>query len=57
MLAARADELDRTIRRLEAMRRGLRHAAACQALSHMECPRFRRLLRAAASGAFDARRK
>ena len=50
MLAARADELDRTIRRLSAMRRSLRHAAACPAPSHMECPTFRRLLRAAASG-------
>ena len=47
MLADRADELDRTIRRLSAMRRSLRHAAACPAPSHMECPTFRRLLRAA----------
>lgn len=47
-LAAKADELDRTIRRLSAMRDGLRHAAACPAPSHMECPTFRRLLRAAA---------
>jgi DNA-binding transcriptional MerR regulator len=50
MLAAKADELDRTIRRLSAMRRTLRHAAACPAPSHMECPTFRRFLRAAASG-------
>jgi DNA-binding transcriptional MerR regulator len=50
MLAAKADELDRTIRRLTAMRDGLRHAAACRAPSHMECPTFRRILRAAASG-------
>jgi DNA-binding transcriptional MerR regulator len=51
MLAAKADELEETIRRLAAMRNGLRHAAACPAPSHMECPTFRRLLRAAASGA------
>jgi len=51
MLAAKADELDRTIRKLGAMRNGLRHAAACRAPSHMECPTFRRLLAAAASGA------
>lgn len=57
MLAARAEELDRTIRKLSAIREGLRHAAACRAPSHMECPTFRRLLRAAASGAFAARRK
>src|SRR5215208_974477 len=48
-LAAKADELDRTIRELSAMRDGLRHAAACRAASHMECPTFRRLLRATAS--------
>lgn len=57
MLAAKADELDRTIRKLSAMREGLRHAAACRAASHMDCPTFRRLLRAAASGALGARRK
>lgn len=50
-LAARADELDRTIRELGALRDGLRHAAACPARDHLECPSFRRLLRAAASGA------
>ena len=57
MLAAKADELDRTIRKLSAMRDGLRHAAACPAPSHMECPTFRRILRAAASGAIGERRK
>ena len=50
MLAAKAQELDRTMRKLGAMRDGLRHAAACPAPSHLECPTFRRLLRAAASG-------
>jgi DNA-binding transcriptional MerR regulator len=57
MLAAKADELDRTIRKLSAMRDGLRHATACSAPSHMECPTFRRMLRAAVSGAVGARRK
>jgi DNA-binding transcriptional MerR regulator len=57
MLAAKAEELDTTIRRLSAMRNSLRHAAACPARSHMECPTFRRLLRAAASGAIGARTK
>ena len=56
-LVAKADELDKTIRKLTAMRDGLRHAAACKAPSHMECPTFRRLLRAAASGMFRARAK
>ncbi|MDN7178447.1 helix-turn-helix domain-containing protein [Caballeronia sp. SEWSISQ10-4 2] len=57
MLVAKAEELDRTIRKLSAMRDGLRHAAACPAPSHMECPTFRRIVRAAASGAIGARRK
>ena len=51
LLAAKAEELDRKIRELTAMREGLRHAAACKAPSHMECPTFRRLLRAASKGA------
>jgi DNA-binding transcriptional MerR regulator len=57
MLSAKAEELDRTIRKLTDMRDSLRHAAACRAPSHMECPTFRRILRAAASGAIGARRK
>lgn len=56
VLAAKADELDRTIRKLTAMRDGLRHAAVCPAPSHMECPTFQRILRAAASGAIGGRR-
>jgi DNA-binding transcriptional MerR regulator len=55
-LTAKAAELDRTIRELTAMREGLRHAAACKAPSHMECPKFRRLMQAAASGAIRKRR-
>lgn len=50
-LLARADEIDRSIRQLSAMRDGLRHAAACTAPSHLECPTFRRILGAAAHGA------
>ena len=53
-LAAKADELDEKIRKLSAMRDGLRHAAACSAPSHMECPTFRRLMRAAANGVIRA---
>lgn len=51
-LAAKADDIGGTIRRLAAMRDGLRHAAACRAPSHMECPTFRKILKAAADGAF-----
>jgi DNA-binding transcriptional MerR regulator len=57
LLAAKAEELDQTIRKLTAMRDGLRHAAVCRAPSHMECPSFRRLLGAAASGAIGARKR
>ncbi len=49
-LTAKADELDQTIKRLKAMRSGLRHAAVCPAPSHAQCPTFQRLLRAATAG-------
>lgn len=55
MLIVRADEIDLLVRRLSAMRDGLRHAAACPAPSHMECPTFRRIVKAAASGALARR--
>lgn len=55
MLRAKADELDLLIRRLTAMRDGLRHAADCPAPQHMECPTFQRIVRAAASGALSRR--
>ncbi len=48
MLAAKADQLDSAIGELSAMRDRLRHAAACPAPSHMECPNFRRHLQSAA---------
>jgi DNA-binding transcriptional MerR regulator len=51
LLAERADELDVTIRKLCALRDTLRHASACPAPTHMECPTFRRYLAAAMSGA------
>ncbi|AIO36808.1 helix-turn-helix domain-containing protein [Burkholderia pseudomultivorans] len=44
-LDQKADALDRTIRRLGAVRDALRHAAVCPAPSHLECPSFRKLLR------------
>jgi DNA-binding transcriptional MerR regulator len=44
MLAAKADQVDALIKRLQAMSNGLRHAVDCPAPSHMECPSFRRLL-------------
>ena len=57
LLAPKAAQLDGTIRKLTAMRDGLRHAAACPAPSHLQCPTFRRLLRAAASGRVGGKAK
>ena len=53
MLSAKADEIDAMVKRLKAMSNGLRHAAACPAPSHGECPTFQRLLRAAGAGALE----
>ena len=57
LLAAKASELDATIRQLSAVRRGLRHAAVCPAPSHAECPTFKKLLKATASGALDIQQR
>lgn len=54
VFAAKADELDRTIGELRAMRDTLRHAVACPAPSHMECPTFRKFLKAAMAGTAGA---
>lgn len=54
-LLDKADAIDRTLRELRILRDGLRHAAACRAASHMQCPTFRRIVRAAASGAIAVR--
>ena len=56
LLAAKADELGRTIRQLGALKNGLEHAATCPAPSHMECPSFRRLLKLAAQRSGRSRR-
>ena len=55
ILAAKADDIDAQVRRLRAVSRGLRHAVACPAPSHAECPSFHKLLKAAASGAIEKR--
>lgn len=57
LLSAKADDIDATIRQLKAVSRGLRHAAACPAPSHAECPTFHGLLEAAATGALDRLRQ
>lgn len=46
-LVEKAEDLDKRIRQLTAMRDGLRHAAKCDAPSHLECPKFLRLMRMA----------
>jgi DNA-binding transcriptional MerR regulator len=53
-LRARAEEIDGTIKRLQALSNGLRHAAVCPAANHSECPTFKRLLRAAGAGKLAA---
>jgi DNA-binding transcriptional MerR regulator len=57
LLANKAEQLDKTIRKLLAMRDGLRHAAVCSAPSHLECPKFRRLMGLAAVGAIGGQGK
>lgn len=57
MLASKADELERMVKRLKAMITGLRHAAACPAPSHAACPSFQRLLKAASAGALESRHR
>ncbi len=49
-LHARADAIDRQARDLAALGTLLRHVADCPAPSHLACPSFRRLLRAAMRG-------
>lgn len=44
LLRDKANELDKTIKQLESMRDGLRHAAACKASHHLDCPNFNRIL-------------
>jgi len=47
LLSAKAGELDEKIKELTSMRDGLRHAVACKAANHFECPKFLQLLRIA----------
>lgn len=46
-LAKKADEIERSIRKLTAVRHTLLHVSKCSAPNHMECPKFQRLLRVA----------
>ena len=51
LLLNKASELDETIQKLSAMCDGLQLAAIYTAPSHLECPRFWRLMNLAATGA------
>jgi DNA-binding transcriptional MerR regulator len=46
-LHAKADDLQRQMVDLRVLRDALRHVAECPAPSHLECPTFRKLLKAA----------
>ncbi|PJK09913.1 MerR family transcriptional regulator [Lysobacteraceae bacterium NML08-0793] len=54
-LHARADALAEQIRRMQALEQAIRHVAECPAPSHLQCPKFRQLLRHA--GAFQKQNK
>ena len=44
-LSDQADKIEKTIKQLTAMVKGLRHAAECPAPSHFECCKFQQVLR------------
>lgn len=46
-LLSRAEEVDKTIRRLEKVSAGLKHVANCSAADHMQCPQFLKILQKA----------
>ena len=56
-LRAKADDLDHQMRRLTALRDTLRHVAACPAPSHLDCPKFQRLMRIASRASPLTRRR
>ena len=51
LLLNKASELDEMIQKLVAIRDGMKHAATYTAPSHLDCPRFWRLMNLAATGA------
>ena len=56
LLAAKAEQIDRTISHLRAPSRSLKHASACRAPSQAEC-RSQKLPKAAASGALHHQKR
>lgn len=55
--AEKAEDLDRTIRELSALRDGLRHVMRCSAPNHFECSRFVRIMRIATARQKAKRRR
>jgi len=53
-LLDKAAHIDETIKRLTLMSNCLKHAAVCKAPSHLECPTFRRLMKAAIQGRLNS---
>ena len=56
-LHQKADQIDRQIDKLIALRDTLRHVAECPARSHMECPTFKRLVEMAGKSHLKQSRK
>ena len=52
-LIAKADELDNLVEKLRVVSKDLRHTAKCPAPSHLECPNFRRVMKAAQMGMIE----
>ena len=48
VLRAKATEIDQQINRLQQVRDGLLHVTKCPEPSHLQCPRFQRMMRIAA---------
>lgn len=55
-LHLRADALDEQIRGIARLRDALRHVADCPAKTHMDCPKFRRLMQFASRSAGSRKR-
>lgn len=56
-LLDKATQIDETIKRLTMMSNSLKHAAVCKAPSHVECPSFKRLMKAALQGKLHKKAK
>ena len=57
LLLAKAEQVEKSIKQMIAVRDGLHHVAHCSAPRHLECPKFQRLLRLAGRTQARARKK